>query len=181
MEYFKDKDIEVLYFFDRIDEFITSNLTEFDGKKIQSISKGDFEGAETEEKKQEIKEKQESEKEILDAIKVILGETVKEVRFTNRLKTSAVCIVSGEGSVSLNMEKVLKDYDAFVPKAEKILEINPEHRLYAKIKELYTEDKDSDKFRAYTNMLLDQALLMEGLSPSDPVAFVNRLTDLMVD
>ncbi len=181
MEYFRDKDYEVLYFLDRIDEFITTNLSEFDGKKIQSISKGDVESSTTEEEKKEIKEKQESEKEILEAMKTILGESVKEVRFTNRLKTSPVCIVSGEGSVSLNMEKVLKDYDAFVPKAEKILEINPEHKLYTKIKELYNEDKESQKFKNYTNMLLDQALLMEGLTPANPTEFVNRLTELMVN
>ena len=178
MEYFNEKGYEVLFFLDKVDEFIITNLTEFDGKKIQSISRGELE--QSEEEKKETEEIKEASKDMLEAIKEVLANKVTDVRLTNRLKSSAVCLVTSDSGVSLNMEAVLKNYDAFTPKSEKILELNPTHKLYTAMQKVYEDGKDSDRFKNYSELLLDQALLMERINLEDPIEFANKVTDLMI-
>ncbi|MBN2693895.1 molecular chaperone HtpG [bacterium] len=174
MESIKDKGWEVLYFVEKIDEFITNNLTEYKGKKLKSVSHGEFSVGDS-----VTKEKEDEMKPILEAIKTALEGKVSEVKLSNRLKSSPVCLVSGKNGISLNMEKVLKDYDAFVPKADRVLEINPNHKLF----EVMTKIKDSDesRFKTYSNLLYNQALISEGIIPEDTSSFISQISELMIN
>ncbi len=179
MEILKDKGFEVLYFIDKIDEFITQNLSEYKEKKLQSISKSDF--SVDKEKDAEVKTKQEENKDLLTVIKEALKEKITDVKLSNKLKSSAVCIVSGDKGISINMEKVLKDYESFSQKADKILEINPNHRIFEVMKKIHTESPSSEKLKTYSELLYNQALIIEGLPVEDPIAFSNSICDLMTE
>lgn len=180
MEILKDKGYEVIYFLDKVDEFITQNLEEFDGKKLKSISRGDlFE--EDDATKEAKKEREEESKPLLEAIKSALESKVSGVQLSSRLKNSAVCLVSSKDGISLNMEKVLKQYDNVAPKADRILEINPDHKLYAVLEKVHTDSPESDRFKDCCTLLYDQALLIEGITPEDPVGFAHRVAQLMID
>jgi len=179
MEILKDKGFEVLYFIDKIDEFITQNLSEYKEKKLQSISKSDF--SVDKEKDEEVKTKQEENKDLLTIIKEALKEKITDVKLSNKLKSSAVCIVSGDKGISINMEKVLKDYESFSQKADKILEINPNHRIFEVMKKIHTESPNSEKLKTYSELLYNQALIIEGLPVEDPIAFSNSICDLMTE
>ncbi len=175
MESVNEKDWEVLYFVEKIDEFITNNLTEYKGKKLKSVSHGEFSVGES----QVTKEREEEMKPVLEAIKNALEGKVSEVKLSSRLKSSPVCLVSGKNGISLNMEKVLKDYDSFVPKADRVLEVNPNHKLFEVMSKM--KDSDESRFKTYSNLLYNQALISEGIVPEDANSFINQISELMIN
>ncbi|GBU10930.1 hypothetical protein AwErysi_05460 [Erysipelotrichaceae bacterium] len=178
MEQILEQDIEVLYFLNDVDEFAMKALMAYDGKEFQSIAQGDFDFTSEEEKK-ELEEKQVENKSLLEKIKDALDGKVSQVRLTSRLKNSAVCLVGGEG-LSLEMEKILSSMpDAGMGmRAERILEINPEHALFQALETISA--KDELKLGLYANLLYKQALLIEGLPIEDPVAYANEMAELMI-
>jgi molecular chaperone HtpG len=178
MDIMKEKGYEVLLFTDEIDEFMIQVLGNYQDVPFKSIQQGDSDLIDEKEKDQ-LKKKEKENKGILKAIKEALKNDVKDVKLSSRLKTSPVCLVSGEG-LSLEMEKVLKQMpqnDA--PKAEKILEINPDHELFQALKKVY--EKDQEKITLYASILYHQALLIEGLPIENPQDFTNQLTKLLID
>lgn len=173
----KEKGYEVLYFLDERDEFMASMMQNYDGKTFQNISKGDLD-LDSEDEKKAKEEKTEENKDMLTAIKDELGDKVKEVRISSRLKEDPVIIVSDEG-VSLEMEKYLsQDPNNRGIKASKILEINPEHPIFKVLQDTYANDKDT--LNKYADVLYDQALLVQGLPIEDPAAYTRKITELMV-
>lgn len=178
-ELVKDKGYEILYFTDEVDEFAIKVLIDYDGKKFKSVSDNDLD-LETTEEKEESKKQSESCKDMFEFMKEALGDKVKEVRLSSRLKSAPVCL-SSNGALSLDMEKVLnampQNSDKQV-KAEKALELNGSHPIFEKLKALYESDKDT--LTKYTKLLYDQALLIEGISIEDPVELSNMICDLMV-
>ncbi|MCD2348707.1 molecular chaperone HtpG [Clostridium guangxiense] len=173
-ELVKDKGYEILYFTDDVDEFAIKMLMKYKEKEFKSVSSKDL-GFEADEKESE-KETEEN-KELFNFMKDVLKDKVKEVKASNRLKTHPVCL-SNEGELSIEMEKVLKMMpDGNGVKAEKILEINTNHPMFDAIKKAFAEDKD--KLKMYSNLLYNQALLIEGLQIEDPVQFANDVCCLI--
>ena len=176
LEIFRAKGVEVLLLADRVDEWMVSHLTEFDGKKLQSVAKGDLDLGQLADEEEKQKQAQEADafKGLTDKIKEALGEQVKEVRITHRLTSSPACLVAGEHDMGANLERLLKAAGQNVPGSKPILEINPKHALLQRLK----DQTDSDKFSDWSAILFDQALLAEGGQLEDPAAFVRRLNAL---
>ena len=176
-ELVKDKGYEILYLIDSVDEFALQMMVDYNEKQFKSVSAGDLD-LETPEEKEEMKAKAEESKDMFAFMKDSLGGKVKDVRLSKILKSHAVCLTS-DGLLSIEMEKVLSqmpaEHDA---KAEKVLEINAEHPIYETLKKLYETDKD--KLKTYSEILYDQALLIEGMPIEDPVEYSNKICSLMV-
>ena len=172
-----DKDYEVLYFLENVDEFMASILMNYDGKAFKNINKGDLD-LDTEEEKAKTKKENEDNKDILETIKTSLGDKVKEVRLSSRLKSHPVCLVSDE-NLSLEMEKVLNQMNQGndMIKANRILEINPEHELFHALKTVYDNGSNIDD---YARVLYDQALLIAGFNLEDPIAYTKLISELMI-
>ena len=172
----QDKGYEVLYFLDERDEFFSGILNSYKDKPFKSINKGDLD-LDSEEEKKAIEEKTEENKDLLSAMKEALGEKVKEVRISSRLKDDPVIIVSDDG-VSLEMEKYMsQDPMNHGVKANKILEINPNHPIF---KVLQEEASNTETLKDYSEVLYDQALLIQGLPIEDPVTYSRKITDLLI-
>ncbi|QNO16550.1 molecular chaperone HtpG [Alkalicella caledoniensis] len=174
-ELLKDKGYEILYFTDDVDEFAVRMLMNYQDKEFKSVSSGDLgiEDTTTEEEKTQENES----KEIFVLMKEVLMGKVKDVRISKRLKNHPVCLTA-DGELSIEMEKIL----AAMPnnqeiKAERVLEVNPNHEVFNKLKDSFESDKD--KFKLYTEVLYNQALLIEGLTLSDPVEFANNICKLI--
>ena len=176
-ELVKDKGFEILYFTDNVDEFAIKMLMNFKEKEFKSVSAGDLD-IDTPEEKEEIKAKEEDAKELFKFMEEKLVGKVKTVRLSKRLKTHPVCLTS-DGELSVEMEKVLNAMpnDQKV-KADKVLEINPEHQVFETLKDIY--GKDNDRLEKYCRLLYNQALMIEGLPVEDPVEFSNLVCELMV-
>jgi molecular chaperone HtpG len=177
-EKIKDKGYEVLYFTQDVDEFAIKVMMNYKDKPFKSISDNDLD-LETEEEKEENKKTSEESKEMFEFMRDALDGKVKEVTLSTKLKSYPVCL-SSAGQVTIEMEKVLNSMpqnENNQVKAEKRLELNASHPIFAKLKELY--DTDKDKLTDYTKMLYDQALLIEGLSIENPVEFANLVCGLM--
>ncbi len=173
-ELIADKGFEILYFTDDVDEFAIKMLMNYQEKEFKSVSSGDL-GIESDEK--EAAEEKEDNKELFELMKEALGDKVKEVKASKRLKSHPVCL-SSEGELSIEMEKVLNMMpDNQGINADKILEINTNHQMFNAIKNAF--DQDKDKVKMYANLLYNQALLIEGLSIEDPVQFANDVCSLM--
>jgi molecular chaperone HtpG len=177
LEIFRKKCIEVLLLSERVDEWVTSNLTEFEGKQLVSVAKGDLDLGKLadEEKKEQEKEAGEY-KELVEKVTNTLGDKVKEVRVTFRLTSSPACLVADQHAMSANLERMLKAAGQKVPGSKPILEINPHHPLVQRLK----YEADEGRFADWSHLLFDQALLAEGGSLDDPAGFVKRLNDLML-
>ena len=177
LEIFRKKGIEVLLMSDRVDEWLLSSLSEFEGKKLQSIAKGDLDLGKLEsETEKEIQKKIEEEaKTLVERIKQALGEQVKDVRVTHRLTDSPACLVSDAQDLSGNLARMLKAAGQSAPEAKPILEINPAHKL---VKRLENESADA-VFSDLALVLFDQALLAEGGTLDDPASFVKRMNSLI--
>lgn len=177
LEIFRKKGIEVLLMSDRVDEWLLGSLTEFEGKKLQSIAKGDLDLGKLEsDTEKEIQKKIEEEaKTLVEKIKQTLGEQVKDVRVTHRLTDSPACLVSDENDLSGNLARILKSAGQKAPEAKPILEINPAHKL---VKRIEAESAD-DVFTNLAHVLFDQALLAEGGTLEDPASFVKRMNSLI--
>lgn len=175
-ELVRDKGFEILYLTDHVDEFCLQMMYDLDGKEYKSVSADDL-GLETEEEKEEIKKEQEDNQSLFDFMTEKLGGKVKAVKLSQRLKNHPVCITS-EGALSVEMEKVLSAMpNGEGAKAEKILEINPNHAIFGKLKSLYETDKD--KAGEYADILYSQALLIEGMPIENPVEFSNKICEIM--
>jgi molecular chaperone HtpG len=171
-----DKGFEVLFFTENVDEFAIQFMKAYEEKEFKSINQGDLD-LDTDEEKEEIKKASEENKDLLTTMLDGIKDEVKEVRISSRLKTHPVCLVSEDG-VSIEMEKVLaQNPDGQSVKATKILEINPNHEIFNTLKELYANNPE--KVKDYASILYDQALLIEGLSISDPVEYANKICKLM--
>ena len=178
LEIFRKKGIEVLLMSDKVDEWLLSSLTEFEGKKLQSIAKGDLDlgKLEDESEKEAQKKVEEAAKDLIERIQKTLGDDVKEVRVTHRLTDSPACLVVGEHDLSGNLARILKASGQNAPESKPVLEINPAHRLVEKLK----AETDDAKFNDYTRVLFDQALLAEGGQLEDPASFVRRVNALLI-
>lgn len=178
LEKIKDKGYEVLYFTQDVDEFAIKVMINYDGKPFKSISDADLD-LDTEEEKEEAKKLDEENKDMFTFMQEAIADKVKTVRLSKKLKTHPVCL-SSDGSITIEMEKVLNampQNDGNKVKAEKALEINPNHPIFEKLKDLYANDKD--KLKDYAKLLYDQALLIEGMSIDNPVEFASLVCDLM--
>lgn len=181
LEIFRKKGLEVLLMSDRIDEWVVSNLSEFDGKHLQSVAKGklDLDKFETEEDKKQQEEQSKDFESVLTQIKEVLGEKVSEVRISHRLTDSPACLVASDYGMSLNMERIMKEagqnLQMFGGGSKPIFEINPTHALVQKIK----DEADEQRFADITHILFDQAILSEGGQLEDPAAFVHKLNGLL--
>ena len=178
LEIFRKKGIEVLLLSDRVDEWMLGGLTEFDGKKLQSIAKGDLDlgKLEDEAEKEAKKQVEDAAKELVEKVKATLGEQVKEVCVTHRLTDSPACLVAGENDLSGNLERMLKAAGQKTPESKPTLEINPAHALVERLK----SEKDEMKFNDLAHVLFDQALLAEGGQLNDPASFVKRMNRLLM-
>ncbi len=178
LEIFKKKGIEVLLLSEPIDEWVTTHLSEFDGKKLQSVNKGELDLGDIQDEKEKKKSEKKSKAHIdlVKHIKEVLDEKVKEVRVTSRLTTSPACLVSDDNDMGRHLEQILKASGQSIPGAKPILEINPDHPIIQKI----IVEKDDDLFSDWSHILFDQALLSEGGQLSDPGNFVNKLNSMIV-
>jgi len=177
LEIFRKKGIEVLLLSDRVDEWVGSNLTEFEGKQMASVAKGDLDLGKLadEDKKEQEKEAGEN-KELVENIGKSLGDRVKEVRVTLRLTSSPACLVADQHGMSGNLERMLKAAGQTVPGSKPVLEINPHHPLV----QLLKYETDKGRFGDWSHILFDQALLAEGGQLDDPASFVKRLNEMML-
>jgi molecular chaperone HtpG len=179
LEIFRKKGIEVLLLSDRIDEWLVGHLTEFNGKLLQSVAKGDLDLAglkdeTSSEKKEQLKTDFEA---VLKQIKTVLADEIKEVRITHRLTESPACLVADEQDMNSHMQRLLKAAGQAVPETPPIFELNPEHPLILKLK----EEQDDHRFTELTHVLYDQAKLAEGAHLEDPAQFVRRLNNLLLE
>ncbi len=172
-----DKDYDVLFMMDNVDEFMIQMMRDYDGKAFKNVAQGDL-NLETEEEKKELEKINDDNKDLLTAIKDSLDNKVVDVRFTNRLKSHPVCLVSDQG-VSFEMEKVLNAMpEGGDVKAGRILEINPNHPIFQAISNVFKNKPDT--IGDYASLLYDQALLIEGFTVENPVDFSNKICDLMI-
>lgn len=179
LEKLKEKNFEVLYMIDPIDEWMMGSSQEFEGKKFVSITTEDLKLETEEEKKQkeeELKDKGEKLKPVLEAIKKALSEQVKDVKFSDRLVESPVCLVSGAHDPSAHMERMMEAMGHEMPKAKRILEINPKHPIFEKMLGFNDERKND-----WAEILYNQALLNEGSPLKDPSKFSKQISDLMLN
>ena len=178
LEVFRKKGVEVLLLSDRVDEWVVSNLTEFDGKQLQSVAKGRLElgKLEDEAEQQEVEKEANEFKDLIDRIKKSLGERVKDVRVTLRLTESPACLVADQHDLSANLQRMLKAAGQKAPTSKPILEINPRHTLVQRLK----GEADEPRFNDLAQILFDQSLLAEGGQLEDPAGFVKRLNQLML-
>ena len=181
MELLKEKGIEVLYLYDQVDEFTIDALQEYKEKKFQSISRGelnldDIDSPEAKKDTEAILKENES---LIKAIKEHLKGKIADVKISNRLKSSAVCLVSDDNGISLSMEQILSEMNNTMYKASRILELNPNHDVFTVLKDLHEATPDSEAFKDYCDLLYVQAMLIEGLLPEDPISFANKVSNLM--
>ena len=176
LEVFRKKGIEVLLLSDRVDEWLASHLTEFDGKSLVSVAKGDLDlgKLEDEAEKKEREAAEGESKELIEKIRKSLDKRVKDVRVTHRLTDSPACLVADDNDMSGNLARMLKSAGQKAPDSAPILEINPKHPLVARLK--YEEAKFDD----WSSLLFDQALLAEGGQLEDPAGFVRRMNDMLL-
>jgi molecular chaperone HtpG len=176
LEIFRKKGIEVLLLSDRVDEWVTGNLTEFDGKPLVSVARGglDLGKLEDEAEKKETEQAADEYKPLVEKMEASLGERVKDVRVTLRLTDSPACLVADEHDLGMNLGRILKSAGQNAPDSKPILEINPHHPAVQRLK---AEEKQFDDWAA---VLFDQALLAEGGTLDDPAGFVKRINQLML-
>jgi molecular chaperone HtpG len=178
LEIFRKQGIEVLLLADRVDEWALSFFTEFEGKALQSVAKGDLDLgklAGEDDKKEREKEAGEH-RDLIERIRKALGEKVKDVRITHRLTESPVCLVADEHDMGMHLERLLKAAGQKVPGSKPILEVNPQHPLVQRLK----SESDDARFGDWSQVLFDQALLAEGGQLEDPAGFVKRLNQLIL-
>ena len=176
-ELVKDNGFEILYLTDNIDEFAIKSIMKYKDKEFKSVSADDL-GLDTPEKKEELKAKEEESADLLKELQEALNGKVAKVALSQRLKSHPVCLTS-EGEISLEMEKVLNSMPTDQKiHAQRVLEINPDHEIFGKLKSL-SDSGDKDKLGKYATLLYDQALLIEGMSIENPVEFSNLICELM--
>ncbi|TDJ31149.1 MAG: molecular chaperone HtpG [Gammaproteobacteria bacterium] len=175
LEIFRKKGIEVLLLSDRVDEWLTSHLMEFEGKKIQSIAKGELD-LDDESAEKKLEKKARASEKLIKRLKTALEDRVEDVRVTNRLTDSPACIVLNEHDMAMHMQRILKDAGHAMPGSKPILEINPDHPIVKKL----AIEKSKKKFADWSDILFDQAVLAEGGQLEDPASFVAKLNKMLV-
>ena len=178
LEIFRKKGVEVLLLHDRVDEWLVSNLPEFEGRALQSVAKGELNlGALEDAEEKKVREQADDAfKDFVTKIKTALGEQVKEVRISHRLTDSPACLVVDAQEMGMNLERMLKAAGQAVPLSKPILEVNPQHPLVTLLK----QEPDEARFGDFSQILFDQALLSEGGQLDDPAGFVKKLNGLML-
>jgi molecular chaperone HtpG len=171
LELFNKKDIEVLLLSDRVDEWFVSNFTEFEGKKLKSITKGDLSDFESEEDKEKAEKTAKDFDEVIGKIKEVLGEKVKDVKISKRLSDSPSCLIADENDMGGNMQRIMQSLGQDVPETKPILEINPEHKLVKKLKDKMDND--------IVEILFDGAVLAEGGQLKDGANFIKKINKLI--
>ena len=178
LEIFRKKGLEVLLLTDRVDEWLMSHLTEFEGKHFHSVAKGalDLDKIASEEEKREQKQAEDQFKDLLTKVKDVLGDQIKEARISSRLTDSPACLVVDEHALSAHLERLLRDAGQSVPGSKPYLELNPTHSLVQRL----NVEGDSGRFSDWTHLLFEQAVLAEGGQLDDPASFVKRLNGLLL-
>jgi len=177
LEIFRKKGIEVLLMSDRVDEWLTSHLTEYQGKQLQSVAKGELDlDKDDESSKKELEEKAKESEDLIKRMKEVLSEKIEDVRVTNRLTTSPACIVLNEHDMAMHMQRLLKEAGHAMPGSKPILEINTDHPIVKRL----DQEKSDDKFKDWSDILFDQAVLAEGGQLEDPAGFVHKLNEMLV-
>jgi molecular chaperone HtpG len=179
MERVREKNFDVLFLIDPVDEWVMNAVTEFSGKKLVSVARGDLDldsESEKKTKEEQHKEQEERFKPLTEAMAKILADAVKEVKISDRLVDSPVCLVSGNDAPSAHMERIMAAMGQDMPKSKRILEINPNHPIFNKMLAFSEEKKSS-----WTELLYNQALLNEGSPIKDPAKFSKQITELMVN
>ena len=171
LEIFKQKDIEVLLLSDRVDEWLVNNFTEFEGKQLKSIAKGDLEDLDSKEEKAAKEKVAKSFEKVIEEVEKTLESQVKSVKISSRLSESPSCLVADENELGGNMERIMKSLGQDVPETKPILELNPNHPLVERLKDAVDED--------LVKVLFDQAVLSEGGQLSEPAEFVKRMNKLL--
>ena len=179
LEIFRKKGLEVILFHDRIDEWLVSHLSEFDGKQFQDVAKGELDLGDLQdtEEKQHQEETEEEFKGLVEKIAKLLEENVEEVRMTHRLTESPACLVVSEDDMGMQMRRVLESAGQAVPENKRIFELNPDHPLVQKL----NDESDSDRFNDLARVLYDQAQLAEGSQLNEPATYVTRLNKLLLE
>jgi molecular chaperone HtpG len=178
LEIFRKLGVEVLLMYDRVDEWVVSSLAEFEGKSLQSVTRGGLDlgklGGEA--AGQEVEKGTDEHKGLLDRVRGVLKDRASDVRVTHRLTDSPACLVSEEHGISTNLERMLKAAGQNVPSSKPVLEINLRHPLVQRLK----DESDENRFSDWSHILFDQATLAEGGQLEDPAGFVKRLNELML-
>jgi molecular chaperone HtpG len=179
LEVFRKKGIEVLLLHDRVDEWMVSHLTEFDGKALASVAKGELDLGKLsdEDEDKSAKEAETEFKDLVERVQEALGEDVKEVRISHRLTDSPSCLVLEEHEMAMHLQEVMKQAGHALPAIKPILEVNPDHPLVARLK----GEQDEEKFTDWSHLLFEQALLSEGGHLEDPTVFVKRMNAILVE
>lgn len=177
LEGLKDKDMEVLIMTDDIDDIVISALGEYKGKKFKSVVKGDI-SIDDNDKKEKEKKATEFAK-LIDFIKEHLKDKVETVRFSNRLKESAVCLVTGDMDFDPHMEQLMKAMGENYKKSKRTMEINPDHQIFKAMNNIFEKDKDAEVLKEYADLLYDEALILEGSRPVDAGLFARRISSIM--
>src|SRR5688572_22408370 len=184
LEAFKAKGYEVLYLVDTVDEWLVQAVNEFEGKNLKSVGKGTVQlgdEAERAQMEEELKKEQEVSAGLLQSIQQRLDQYLKEVRLTNRLTNSPVCLVGAEMDLSPQMERLLQMGSGERPKQKRIMELNPRHEIVAKMRQRYEKDSENQKLGKYAELLYGYALLAEGSDLPDPPKFNRLLAELMTE
>ncbi len=184
LEGYKAKGVEVLLLSDHVDEFWLQHITEFDGKPLKSITRGaaDLDNVKADEANPDIDKREDADlADLIAAIKVELGEAVKDVRPSKRLTDSPVCLIADDGDMDVNLERLLKRHGQLEHGTLRVLELNPNHPIIAALAERAKAEGagDDDLLRDATHLLLDQARIVEGETPSDPSEFAKRMGTVM--
>jgi molecular chaperone HtpG len=179
LEVFRKKGIEVLLLHDRVDEWLVSHLTEFDGKKLVSVAKGDLDLGKLQdaEEQKAAKQAEDENKDLVEKIRDVLEDVVGEVRISHRLTDSPSCLVQAEHEMAMHMQRLMKQAGHDVPLSKPSLEINPEHALVKRLR----GEQDAEGFAVWARLLFEQALLTQGGQLDNPAAFVKRLNRILVE
>lgn len=179
LEIFKKKGIEVLLLHERIDEWLVSHLSDFDGKHLQSVTKGELDLGELDDKEEKAQAEKASEdfSNMIEQVKKVLSGKVKDVRLTHRLTTSPACVVADAHDMGREMQKIMQAAGQSVPDSQPIFELNPEHALIQRL----NKETDDERFTQWSELLFEQAILSEGGQLEDPAAFVQRLNTMLLE
>jgi molecular chaperone HtpG len=178
LEVLREQQIEVLYFVDKVDEFLTQHLREYDGKKLQSVARGDLDFANETAGEANVEEQY---KDLLQFMQETLKDKVKHVRISKRLKSSPVCLVSSDSGYSLNMERLMAEANQPILRATRILEVNPKHGVIKALDKMFKSGDRKARLSDCCQLLYDQAMLVENYKIEDPVRFVNLVSSLIIE
>jgi molecular chaperone HtpG len=184
LEAFKQKDYEVLYLTEPVDELLAQSLWDYEGKKLKSAGKGALKLGDSQEEREkveaELKRKEEEAADLFAAMQKALDEHVKQARVSNRLVSSPACLVGAEMDYSPQMERLLQKGKGGGPKQRRILELNPGHEIFVKLQERFRQNKEDKVIGEYAELLFGYALLAEGSEIPDPTKFNRLVVDLML-